>query len=138
MAVIEEVILRLRVISEDLKGFNQAMGMSMENFKKMNKANVTIANTGARLANRFRMLTHGMRGFRMEMLSVMFFGMGINRFFSGLLQPAMEAAGIFELISTTLQILFLPVALMLLDVLMPILDWFLNLPEGVQVAIGDR
>jgi len=83
-----------------------------------------------------RKLTSGMRGFRMEMLGVMFFGMGMQKFFQGLLQPAMQAAGIFEIISTILQIVFLPVALAMLDPLLAIMDFFINLPEGAQLAIG--
>lgn len=88
------------------------------------------------MANRIRMLAHGMRGFRMEMLSVMFFGMAMQRFFMGLLKPALEASGIFQIFGAVLKIVFLPIALALLDVLLPIFNWFMNLPAPVKMAIG--
>jgi len=89
-----------------------------------------------RIQNRFRELTTGMGRFRFEMLSVMFFGMAINRMFMGMLQPAMQAAGVFEIFSAILELAFLPVALMVLDPLLGFMDWFLGLPEPVQTAIG--
>lgn len=81
--------------------------------------------------------TQGMRKFKMELLSVMFFGMAINKFFSGLLQPAMKMVGIFDLWGQVLAILFLPVALFLLEnVLIPLMDWLFGLDPAVQTAIG--
>lgn len=91
---------------------------------------------GGRIANTFRRLTHGMRGFRMEMLGVMFFGMGMQRMFTSLLQPAAQTAGLFEDISTTLEIFFLPAVLKLQEDLEPILEWFQNMPEEQQMVIG--
>jgi len=78
----------------------------------------------------------GMTRFRMELLSVMFFGQALQRTFMGLIQPALDVVGIFDLLTATLQVVFLPIALAILDVLLPILDWFMNLPEPIQMAIG--
>ena len=83
-----------------------------------------------------RNLTHGAKGFRMEMLGVMFFGLALQQMFTSLLQPAMEAAGIFDLLGATLEILFLPISLVILDILMPFLEFFMNLPDSVKLAIG--
>lgn len=94
-------------------------------------------NTNAlSLGDRFRLLTHGMRGFRMELLSTMFFGMALQRVFMGLLDPALKAAGVFDLIGAVLEVTFLPIAIVLLEVLLPIADWFINLPDNVKLAIG--
>ncbi len=130
---VEDIIVRFRMNMGD---FNKTMAMSLDNMKRMNKANVTLRSTGARAANSIRKFTHGLRGFRMEMLGVMFFGMGLQKFFTGLLQPALKLTGIFELWSSVLQILFLPIALLLLDFLMPLFDWFMNLSEGTKLMIG--
>lgn len=78
----------------------------------------------------------GMTRFRMELLSVMFFGMAMQRLFMGMLQPAMEVAGIFDIISIILEVLFLPIVLALLPFLLEIMNWFLNLPEGAKMFIG--
>lgn len=72
----------------------------------------------------------------MEFLSVMFFGMAMQRIFAGLLRPAFESAGIFEIIGLILQDLFLPVALLLLDPLLAVMDFFSNLPEPVKEFVG--
>jgi len=62
--------------------------------KKM--TDVASKGTG-KLANVIRETTHGMRGFRMEMLGVMFFGMGLQKTFMNLLNPILEVYGVFEL-----------------------------------------
>lgn len=134
--IINFVTKGLSNLKSNMRGFNQSMAQSMEGFQKQNKANVSAINTGARWGNQIRLLTHGMRGFRMEMLGVMFFGMGMAKFFSGMLKPALELTGMFELFSTVLGVLFLPIAMTLLEILLPIMDWFINLPEGVKMAIG--
>lgn len=130
-------------LRNELGQFNKAMSMPLKRFRemetksgKLNKSFGVMQSKGGRLGATFRMLTHGFRGFRMEMLGVMFFGMGISRFFMGLLQPSMQLVGIFELFSQTLGIFFLPIVLALLEPLLKIMEWFLNLPEGVQMAIG--
>jgi hypothetical protein len=116
--------------------FGQVMGMNLQNWRQYNAMGGKFKTIGGQAANKFRMMTHGLRGFRMEMLGVMFFGMGLSKFFSGLLQPALKLVGIFELWSLMLSIVFLPLALALLDPLLKIMDWFINLPEPVKMGIG--
>lgn len=123
-------------LSEGGKKVKDATGKWMGFGKAQKQLSERISTGGAKNVNTFRQLTHGMRGFRMEMLGVMFFGMAMQRMFMGLLQPAMEIAGIFEIISTILQVFFLPVALAMLDPLLAMMDFFLAMPEGVQLAIG--
>jgi len=123
-------------IGKNMTGFNKVMNQNLSTFKKNNAANTTLMNKGAGVARTFRNLTHGARGFKMEMLGVMFFGMAIMRVFTGLLRPAFEAAGIFEIFGLILQDLFLPIALALLDPLLEVMDWFMNLDEGTKKAIG--
>ncbi len=126
----------LKNLSKNARGFNAVIGQTMEGFKKQNQANTSMITSGARLANRLRMLTHGMRGFRMEMLGIMFFGMGMAKFFKGLLSPATKLVGLFELWGLTLKILFLPTALDLLKVLMPLFTWLMDLSEPTKKLTG--
>ncbi len=74
--------------------------------------------------------------FRAEMLSTLFFGMALQRFFTGLLKPALEMAGIFEIISTILQLFFLPIALALIDPLLVLMDAILNISDSTKLWIG--
>ena len=126
------------------KKFNKlggVMGMGMQQFKKfddgtgrLNKGMMKQLGIMGRLGMRVRFLTHGFRGFRMELLGVMFFGMGIQKFFTGLIKPALTITGVFKLWSTILSILFLPVALKLLDWTIEFMEW-LNKSERMQKFI---
>lgn len=127
---------KMALASNKTNTFSQVMGMSNEKWVKFNKSGQTFIPWSGKFANAIRMFTTGLRGFRMEMLSVMFFGMGLVSIMKSLISPAFEATGIFELLSATLQIVFLPIAMVLLELLLPILEWFMNLPEGAKLAIG--
>ncbi len=123
-------------VAKQYDSFSGVMGMGLTNWRKFNDQGGEFSTIGARAANRFRLMTHGLRGFRMEMLGVMFFGMGLAMFFTGLLKPALQLVGIFELWSQTLAILFLPIALILLELFLPIMEFFISLPAPMQIAIG--
>lgn len=116
--------------------FRDVMAMSHEDWRNFNKEGRRFKGLGARIGNTMKKLTHGLRGFRMEMLGVMFFGMGMKKFFTGLLQPALQLVGVFDIFRTTLQILFLPVAMMILDWAIWLLEKVSNLGEGTKKFIG--
>lgn len=75
-------------------------------------------------------------GFNMSLLSTMFFGMALQRTFNGLIKTSLEWVGVNELLTTTLGVVFLPIAEELLNILLPIMTWFMDLPESVQKTIG--
>jgi hypothetical protein len=77
-----------------------------------------------------------MASFRFDMLSLMFMGQMVQKTLSGLLQPAFEAAGIFDIWGAMLEIFFLPIAMVLLDFLLWLFDIFTAMPESVQLVIG--
>ncbi len=138
--IIQDIIVRMRA---NVKGFNSAMKESTIQFRKhatqggkLKKGMGLAQNAGKRLGLQIRHLTHGFRGFRMEMLGVMFFGMGLQKFFTGLLRPALEATGIFELFAAVLQLLFLPIVLALLPWIIEFATWLIELPEATKLAIG--
>lgn len=142
MAEKREVNVFVRFAS-NVNKFNKNLLSPQSSLKKLvddtGKLNMRMKSnqtSAGRLGTRMRFLTTGLRGFRMEMLSVMFFGMGMNRMFMGLLQPSMQLAGVFELFSQLLGVMFLPVALAVLDWGMRLFDLFQSLPEPVQTAIG--
>lgn len=72
----------------------------------------------------------------MSMLGVMFFGMAIRSMFLSLFNPVMEAYGVFELFSAVLLVTFLPVMEILFPILLKLAEFFLNLPQPVQLMIG--
>ena len=95
-----------------------------------------IRGSGRSVANSARMMTHGLRGFRMEMLGVMFFGMMLQRTFLGLLQPAMEAFGVFDLFRLMLLVLFIPTIQMLFPLILGLINYFMNLDDSTKKLIG--
>lgn len=76
------------------------------------------------------------KGFRMEMLGVMFFGMAIQRMFSGMLRPAAEVFGIFELWGLTLQMVFLPIMELLFPIFLKVTEVLMDMPDSIKVIIG--
>lgn len=118
------------------KGFGGVMRMGMSEFKQFNEQGRKFSTIGGAMANRMRLATHGLRGFRMEMLGVMFFGMAMQRVFSGLLKTSLTWVGVTEIMTTALGILFLPVALMILDWAIAFLGWVNQLTEAQKLFIG--
>jgi len=114
----------------------QVMRMNQEVLGKYNKEGRGFNTLGGRMANRFRMITHGARGFRMEMLGVMFFGMALQRVFSGLIKTSLDWFGVTELLSMTLGLLFLPVGELVLGWALRFLDWVLQLTDTEKKIIG--
>jgi hypothetical protein len=110
--------------------------MNDEQFKNFNRSGAKLNHTSAKMANSFRKGTQGLKGFRMEFLSVMFLGMFIQRVFTGLLKTSMEWVGVTEVMSTALGILFLPVAMLLLDWALMFLDWVGQLSDNEKRLIG--
>lgn len=142
-AAMREMSSKSRVATEQITQFRnqnmrfgQVMNMSMENFKSFNQQGFRFTTIGGRMAAGIRTLTHGMRGFRMEALGVMFFGMSMAAMFKGLLQPVMEAFGVFDLFRLMLLVLFLPIMEMLFPVLLSLMNWFINLPGPVKKVLG--
>ena len=133
---LERTQTQLKSVGKNMQNFGAVMQMPMQNFKEINGHMKVMQNVGGKVAKRFRMMTHGMRGFRMEALGVMFFGMMMQRMFMGLLQPVMEAFGVFEIFRLMLLTLFLPVMEMIFPFLMSMMEWFMNLPDPVKKAIG--
>jgi hypothetical protein len=85
-----------------------------------------------------RMLAGGTGGFQMAWLGVMFTGMSLQKVLGGLLKPAQELVGIFEVMSATLQLLFLPTALMMLEtIFIPLLEFVLALSPEMQLLLGN-
>jgi phage-related protein len=124
------------MLVQKFKGFADVMTMPFEKWRSFNKQQETFQKTGARVANKIRMMTHGLRGFRMEMLSVLFFGMAMQRMFTGLLRPALEVMGIFDLWRVMLMTLFIPILSLLMPLFIKIINWFIGLPEPAKKAIG--
>src|SRR3990167_247938 len=74
--------------------------------------------------------------FSMELLGVGFFGKMVSDVFLGMLRPATEALGLFQLFADTLTVLFLPIIIELFPYLLGFAPWLMNLPPPVQLGFG--
>ena len=118
------------------EGFWATLMKSREQWAADTKLGLKSHKTLGRYASTVRMATHGLRGFRMEFLSVMFFGMQLQRTMERLLTPSFKLIGFFDLFNTTLEMTFLPTALSVQDALMPIMFMFISMPDWLKGVIG--
>jgi len=141
--VLEYVQKGLAKTREGYKNFNRGMAITTGRMKELqtsqgrwNRRMTESRTRVGRMALGLRKATHGMRGFRMEMLGVMFFGMMLLRTFSGLLRVSLEWTGVNEIMTASLGILFLPVAEWVLEWAIKFLNWVLTLTESQKKWIG--
>jgi len=111
-------------------------GLDNNQFKLLHPIIKETGTRMERLGSGVRYATMGFKGFRMELLGVMFFGQAIARTFSGMLQPIMDVFAITELWTATLQITFLPIMEAIFPYLLGMMEFFMNLPDSVKLAIG--
>lgn len=123
-------------IRDKSDGFFKVLNLGMGDLKGVTKNTDGFRTAGGRAANTIRMATHGLKGFRMELLGVMFFGMMVQKTMFGLLKPAMEVFGVFELWRIMLMILFIPAIELLFPAFLELIQWFMKLDPEVQEMIG--
>lgn len=74
--------------------------------------------------------------FKMELLGIMFFGMAMAGMFMGILQPAMDTFGIFDLITNALKVGLIPT----MEKIQPIIQWlaeaFMDSPDWFKGMVG--
>lgn len=81
-------------------------------------------------------VSNQVRTFNEEALSALFGAMAVGRQIGDLTDPGMDAAGVFDLITNTLKLFFLPIALKVRDFVLKVRDALLGLPEGAKLVIG--
>lgn len=81
-------------------------------------------------------VSNQVRTFNEEALSALFAALAVGRQIGQLTEPGLEAAGVFDLISNTLKLFFLPIALMVRDFVLKVRDALLGLPKEAKLFIG--
>jgi hypothetical protein len=126
-----------------MTGLNKATQAVSKTYEQANDRQVTttqvMAKFNAEGGKSIRTVVKTQRAiqrFQMQWLSLMFTGMALDRTFGGIIRSQMEIWGISEGFSSMLMVIMIPVMEMLSEVLWPILDWFMNMPEPVQKVIG--
>lgn len=76
------------------------------------------------------------RQFQFEFLSLMFLMMEGQRVISSMMDNAFEAAGVFDIWGDTLEIFFLPIALVLQQIMLRISTTLMGVDERVRLVVG--
>lgn len=145
--LVDELYYWFRGMRNAIRIQGKALGYTKEEIARMSaRYNLTkkeIASWGSRnmILNKTFKITEktrkGMMRFRMELLSVMFFGAMLQRTFFGLLKPALDLVGAFEIFSLILAIVFLPIALYILKhIAIPLLAWTTGWSEKTKMLTG--
>jgi len=117
--------------------YADVMAMNTDLFIALIRQGYKFEGLGAELATVIREWTQGMHRFKMEWLSVLFFGMQMGTVARSLIEPGWKLFHISDLISNTLAYLLVPT--MQKDVLPAVLDlqkYIMGLNEGQRRAIG--
>ena len=83
-----------------------------------------------------RRLTRAHERFKMHLLSVMFFGMQLQRAFGGLVTNALKMTGILDVLSAALNLVVFTVLEPFIPIIYEILESFINLPKETKRLIG--
>jgi len=81
-------------------------------------------------------LTRAHGRFRMELLSVMFFGMALSKTFGGMIKGALDMMGVMDMLSAAIFFLMLPIAMFLLPYILWVVKEIFKLDESTRMIIG--
>lgn len=130
MGTTTEVIVALKLLSKQFEeGMKNVIKKTDVQFTRLNKTQKKVNQE----ANSWIQIQRKMV---MSMLGVMFFGMMLTRTFMGLLTPAADVFGIFELWSTTLMVLFIPIMEILMPLFVEMITMLMEMPDGLKMALG--
>ena len=120
-------------VLKDIEGSYSSIGKVGKNVirttSRLNK------KTGEMISH-YSILNNKLPRFRMEMLSVMFFGMQLQRVFGSMIQPLMDLVGMTDLWNNTLIVLLEPVLMPVIEALIELMSILMSLPEPLKILIG--
>jgi len=108
------------------------MTMDRDAFIALRKQGYEFLGTGAKLATWVRETTHGLHGFKMELLSVMFFGMQLAGVARSLLRPGLELVGATDVWTATLQAVTAPTLAKMMPDFVSFAETLMSLPEPLK------
>lgn len=124
--------------SQGRKVTQKQIGAARHEAAVLQQANARRAvrlRTLQRERNALQRTTKQMGRFRMELLSVMFFAMGVNRLLMGIVKPALQAAKTFELFGMILRGIFIKEAIKVNALILDMWKKFEELDKPTQKAI---
>ncbi len=132
-SIVPEAARRFGRSQKDVNEALRMSNLSINTFKHNGKMveQVLEGDTGQAVEfdQAMRRLGKSVRGFRMENLSLMFFGMQLQRTFGGMIRRVTDMMGVTELWTAVLQMVLMPVLMPLLDFMVALLDFFGEHPK---------
>jgi len=129
---LSSVGLGLKKVGEQTRYVDLATGRFVSTSKAVSMLEENLTKSGRS--------THDMnvqfRGFRMEMLSVMFFGMALNRVFGTHVQRVNEMIGVTDMWNAVADDMLLQYMLPMTEQSFALADAFMGLPEPVKAGMG--
>ena len=116
--------------------FANVMAMNTDLYVSFIRQGYKFEGLGSRIAMTIRNWTQGIHRFKMELLSVMFFGMQMRALGLSMLAPAMKLYGVTDLFATTLQVVMLPVMQAIYPILLWIALWLMQAPGWFKGLLG--
>lgn len=133
---LENIASEMGAIQESTKPFLAIQGNLNKLTQGYAQSLIDAVPPARTFGENLRNISQHMRKLTMSFLGVMFFGMMLQRTMFGLLEPALQATGMFELFQQVLVIFFLPIIEALLPYLLKLANWLINLPDSVKLAVG--
>lgn len=133
--IVVDIIAR-DLLTDTVKKVTHSLTTLKDDVQKTVTTVTDFTNKNQILRKETTKITKGYRRFRMEMLSVMFFGKALSRTFGGLIQTSMDWAGVNDILKDTLGVFFLPVALEVQEAMLALQDIFLDMDEPTQKLVG--
>lgn len=118
------------------KGFNARFQESIVQGRQMTTVYGQISGSGNKMKSSITGISSRMRPFRMEMLSVMFAGMAMQRVYENLTKTAKEWTGATAIQEATLGALYAPWEAMKTEALLPINEALMNMPDSAKIVVG--
>jgi len=141
---------RMRLSMKDWRNVDAALeitGLKMSGLNKHLKMNFLEMKEGGKVVNKLtgQMQSYGQvigqaaikgRRFKFEWLGIMFAGMALDRAFGGLVRTQMQLFGVTDMLSGAWTIVLLPIMQLITPLIYKLIDAFMNLSPGMQMAIG--
>lgn len=130
-----EFVERIRVIVETVFEGSGIKKMNAD-LKTLNKWYTNVEKVTDKTDNTMQDLNFTLSKSKGAMLGVLFFGMALQRTFSGMLQPVADLYGVFDLWSLMLTVTFMPIMNKVYPIFLDIFNAVLAMPEPLQETFG--
>lgn len=122
-------------VKDSTEGLFSSFEKQKEAGKNMNPYPEHISGAG-QLTKGINQTAVAFRGFRMELLSVMFFGMALNKVFGDHVQRVNDMIGVTAMWNAAAEDMLLEVMLPLGDAQIALADGLMNLPQPMKDVVG--